>query len=88
MLEEVLPYVEHTEMDSKESNGLKCIDTDSWLYSNVDTLTAKNNVLTVKRKVNLVHNANFTKYVMLKVEYNNDSSVFDIDKIESIDHFI
>ena len=35
-----------------------------------------------------VHNANFTKYVMLKVEYNNDSSVFDIDKIESIDHFI
>lgn len=88
MLEEVLPYVEHNEMDSKESNGLKCIDTDSWLYSNVDTLTAKNNVLTVKRKVNLVHNANFTKYVMLKVEYNNDSSVFDIDKIESIDHFI
>lgn len=88
MLEEVLPYVEHTEMDSKESNGLKCIDTDSWLYSNVDTLTAKNNVLTVKRKVNLVHNARFTKYVMLKVEYNNDSSVFDIDKIESIDHFI
>lgn len=88
MLEEVLPYVEHTEMDSKESNGLKCIDTDSWLYSNVDTLTAKNNVLTVKRKVNLVHNTRFTKYVMLKVEYNNDSSVFDIDKIESIDHFI
>ena len=88
MLEEVLPYVEHTEMDSKESNGLKCIDTDSWLYSNIDTLTAKNNVLTVKRKVNLVHNAYFTKYVMLKVEYNNDSSVFDIDKIESIDHFI
>lgn len=88
MLEEVLPYVEHTEMDSKESNGLKCIDTDNWLYSNVDTLTAKNNVLTVKRKVNLVHNASFTKYVMLKVEYSNDSSVFDIDKIESIDHFI
>ena len=88
MLEEVLPYVEHTEMDSKESNGLKCIDTDSWLYSNIDTLTAKNNVLTVKRKVNLVHNTRFTKYVMLKVEYNNDSSVFDIDKIESIDHFI
>lgn len=88
MLEEVLPYVEHTEMDSKESNGLKCIDIDSWLYSNIDTLTAKNNVLTVKRKVNLVHNTRFTKYVMLKVEYNNDSSVFDIDKIESIDHFI
>ena len=88
MLEKVLPYVEHTEMDSKESNGLKCIDTDSWLYSNIDTLTAKNNVLTVKRKVNLVHNTRFTKYVMLKVEYNNDSSVFDIDKIESIDHFI
>ena len=88
MLEEALPYVEHTEMDSKESNGLKCIDTDSWLYSNIDTLTAKNNVLTVKRKVNLVHNTRFTKYVMLKVEYNNDSSVFDIDKIESIDHFI
>lgn len=88
MLEKVLPYVEHTEMDSKESNGLKCIDNDSWLYSNVDTLTAKNNVLTVKRKVNLVCNTRFTKYVMLKVEYNNDSSVFDIDKIESIDHFI
>lgn len=88
MLEKVLPYVEHTEMDSKESNGLKCIDNDSWLYSNVDTLTAKNNVLTVKRKVNLVYNTRFTKYVMLKVEYNNDSSVFDIDKIESIDHFI
>lgn len=87
MLEKALPYVEHTKMDSKESNGLKCIDTDSWLYSNVDTLTAKNNVLTVKRKVNLIHNTSITKYVMLKVEYNNDSSLFDIDEIESIDYF-
>ena len=81
-----LPYVEHVEMESDECKDLICIDKDSLLYSNVDSLSKENNVLTVERKVNLVHNAESTKYVMLKVEYSNDSSVFDIDKIESIDH--
>lgn len=81
-----LPYVEHVKMESNEFKELKCIDEDSLLYSNVGSLTKKNNVLTVARKVNLVHDTDFTKYVMLKVEYSNDSSLFDIDKIEVADH--
>ena len=88
MSKKELPYVEHIEMTSQESEELKCIDKDSMLYSNVDLLTTKNNVLKVARKVNLVHKADFTKYVMLRVEYSSDSSKFAIDNIESIEKFI
>ena len=49
---------------------------------------AKNRILTVLRKVKLVSKSEFTKYIVLKVEYNNDSSLFDLEKNQGIENFI
>ena len=80
----------HTKIEGGiHTNGVKCIDEASCLYSNVDDLDADTNrILHVKRKVNIVHKKVFTKYVMLKVEYRTDSSTFDLEKIEDLKKFI
>lgn len=83
-----LPYIEYSKIDNDKAKDLKCIDEDSALYSNVESLTPDNNVLVVKRKVNIIHKEKITKYIMLKVEYRNDSLLFDLDKISKIDQFI
>ena len=83
-----LPYIEYSKIDSDKVKDLKCIDEDRALYSNVESLTPDNNVLVVKRKVDIIHRVKFTKYVMLKVEYRNDSLLFDLNKISKIDQFI
>lgn len=96
MSKESLPYVEHLkldfehdEYDKKLAKNLQCIDTGSCLYSNVNSIdAAKNRILTVLRKVKLVSKSEFTKYIVLKVEYNNDSSLFDLEKIQGIENFI
>lgn len=75
-------------IDNDKAKDLKCIDEDSALYSNVESLTPDNNVLVVKRKVDIIHKEKITKYIMLKVEYRNDSLLFDLDKISKIDQFI
>lgn len=84
-----LPYIEHSEIDGENAKDLKCIDQASALYSNVDDIDAeKNKVLVVRRKVNIVHKTDFTRYVMLKIVYRNDSSSFDLEKIENLTKFI
>lgn len=84
-----LPYVEYVEPDELEKDKLVCIDEESMLYSNVESLDAKdNNVLKVSRKVRLVHRKDATKFIMLKVNYTTDSSCFDLDKIEPIQGFL
>lgn len=83
-----LPYIEYSKIDNDKAKDLKCIDEDSALYSNVESLTPDNNVLVVKRKVDIIHKEKITKYIMLKVEYRNDSLLFDLDKISKIDQFI
>ena len=83
-----LPYIEYSKIDNDKAKDLKCIDEDSALYSNVESLTPDNNVLVVKRKVDIIHKEKNTKYIMLKVEYRNDSLLFDLDKISKIDQFI
>lgn len=83
-----LPYIEYSKIDNDKAKDLKCIDEDSALYSNVESLTPDNNVLVVKRKVGIIHKEKITKYIMLKVEYRNDSLLFDLDKISKIDQFI
>lgn len=96
MSKESLPYVEHLkldfehdEYDKKLAKNLQCIDAESCLYSNVNSIdAAKNRILTVLRKVKLVSKSEFTKYVVLRVEYNNDSSLFDLEKIQGIENFI
>lgn len=86
---ESLPYVEHIDIEGNELNKFSCIDEQTKLYSNVEILDAKENkVLTVARKNRLVHKRNFTKYILLKVSYSSDSSLLDLDKIESLDNFI
>lgn len=80
---------EHDEYDKKLAKNLQCIDAESCLYSNVNSIdAAKNRILTVLRKVKLVSKSEFTKYIVLKVEYNNDSSLFDLEKIQGIENFI
>lgn len=96
MSKESLPYVEHLKLDSehdeydkKLAKNLQCIDAESCLYSNVNSIdAAKNRILTVLRKVKLVSKSEITKYIALKVEYNNDSSLFDLEKIQGIENFI
>lgn len=83
-----LPYIEYSKIDNDKAKDLKCIDEDSALYSNVESLTPDNNVLVVKRKVGIIHKEKNTKYIMLKVEYRNDSLLFDLDKISKINQFI
>lgn len=84
-----LPYVEHIDIEGNELNNFSCIDEQTKLYSNVENLDAKDNkVLTIARKNKFVHKMNFTKYILLKVSYSSDSSLLDLDKIESLDNFI
>lgn len=87
---EYLPYVEHPKIeDGILAKGVSCIDEESALYSNVDHIDAdKNRVLVVRRKVHIVHKTDFTKYVMLKIKYRNDSSPFDLNNIENLSQFI
>ncbi len=84
MLESELPYIEHVEVLSKESEDLKCIDANAMLYSNVEALSETNNELKVARKVDLVYKKGATNYIMLKVEYNTDSSLYDLEKIDAL----
>ena len=42
-------------------------------------------IMILKEQNDSLFKANFTKYVMLRVEYSSDSSKFDIDNIESIE---
>lgn len=80
-----LPYVEYVGPDDLETDQLACIDEESMLYSNVESLDAKdNNDLKVLRKICLVHRNDATKFIMLKVNYTTDSSRFDLDKIGAI----
>lgn len=84
-----LPYVEHIDIEGNELNNFSCIDEQTKLYSNVENLDAKDNkVLTIARKNKFVHKMKFTKYILLKVSYSSDSSLLDLDKIESLDNFI
>ena len=93
---ESLPYVEHVTLDpdhneseKKLLENLHCIDEVGCLYSNVDSLDAqKNRLLSVLRKVKLISKKHFTKYILLKIEYSNDSSWFDLDKIQGIENYI
>lgn len=83
-----LPYIEFSKFDDDKVKNMKCIDENSALYSNVESLSPDNNVLVVKRKVDIKHKEIITKYVMLKVEYRNDSLLLDLNKISKIDQFI
>ena len=84
-----LPYVEHVELQEEHKQGVECIDNETYLYSNVNNLNAKNNLLlTVKRGAQLVHSKDFTRYVLLNIRYNSDSSNYDINKIENIRKWI
>lgn len=93
---ESLPYFEHVtlapvhnESEKKLLENLHCIDEVGCLYSNVDSLDAqKNRLLSVLRKVKLISKKHFTKYILLKIEYSNDSSWFDLDKIQGIENYI
>lgn len=96
MSRDSLPYIEHVrlspgnnENDEKLAKNLQCIDEESCLYSNIASVNAEHNrILTVLRKVNLICKKGFTKYVVLKVEYRNENSLFDLEKIQGIENFI
>lgn len=93
---ETLPYVEHVTLDPEHNDSEKkllensqCIDEVGCLYSNVNLLDAqKNRLLSVLRKVKLISKKHFTKYILLKIEYSNDSSLFDVEKIQGIENYI
>ncbi len=96
MSRDSLPYIEHVKLDSEHNENDKklikefqCIDNESCLYSNIASITADSNrILSVLRKVNLIHKKDFTKYIVLKIEYRNDSSLFDLEKIEGVEKLI
>lgn len=82
---ESLPYIEHTKADNEaKQKGLTCIDEDHFLYSNVDSISPEKNVLKVLRKSRLIYKKDYTKYIMLKVEYSSDSLSFDIDRLKTV----
>lgn len=91
-----LPYVEHVTLDPVHNESEKkllenshCIDDVGCLYSNVDSLDAqKNRLLSVLRKMKLISKKHFTKYILLKIEYSNDSSLYDVEKIQGIENYI
>lgn len=83
-----LPYMEHIKFDNSEEQIMECIDDNLKLYSNVDKLSTTQQDLTVLWKTMLVSSKSFTRYIMLNIKYNTDSSIFDIDNIEDIKTFI
>lgn len=91
-----LPYVDHVTLDpehnsyeKKQIENLCCIDNNGCLYSNVDSIdAAQNRTLIVLRKVKLISKSDFTKYIVLKLEYSNDNTQIDLEKIQGIDNYI
>lgn len=83
-----LPYMEHIKFDNSEEPMMECIDDNLKLYSNVDRLSTTQQDLTVLWKTMLVSSKSFTRYIMLNIKYNTDSSIFDIDNIEDIKTFV
>lgn len=80
-----LPYVEYTAMEREaETFGVECIDKSLKLYSNVNSLDVKSNQLRVYRKARIAHLGDSTRYILLNIKYNTDSSDFDINRIENI----
>lgn len=91
-----LPYVEHATLDSehndcdkRQKNSLSCICPDGYLYSNVDAIDAtQNRILTVLRKVKLISKADLTKFIVFRIDHSNDSSQFDLEKIQGIENYV
>ena len=85
-----LPYVDFNGISQEQAKkiGLKEIDKVNHLYSNVYSLSPLGkNVLEVCQRMQLNYRRN-TKYIILKVKYTTDSSIYDFDKIEDINSLL
>lgn len=80
-----LPYIKHVE--TKDASVVS-IDEESKLYSNIDDINKDNTILKVMRTMSIVQSESPTKYVLLRIKYNSDSSEHDLNKICDIKNFI
>ena len=79
-----IPQAEYTdESHNDESKELKLLESSNGLYSNIENLTATNNVLIIGRGVKLVRFDSSYKFSYIRLSVNYDSSIgnLDLDKI-------
>lgn len=81
-LKSEMPYIEYKELDEKKDFSMKCIDKSTALYSNVDELGSKQPILRVGQNLELVQKGGVTNYIMLRVNYNIDSTKDELNTIE------
>lgn len=87
MKKELLPYAFATQLSDKDSGNLKMIDTDTYLYSNIDNLSIDDLILTSKIGYEIVL-PHPLKYIRIKIGYNLAEDDMSTNEVEAISHFI
>lgn len=81
-----LPYVKMVEYNGVGSK-LPLIDKESMLYSNIDEMytdPTKENILAVRKYMNIYYNDESFNYIKLNVTYNMSLGELEIDRISSL----